>query len=96
MVKNMLEIAMNQINVPDLDKAIKWYTEKLGFEVSKEHYYPLKKLANTEFAESFEIMDIDEEKPLKFEGEQRDILVELIKNWTPYLLNYCDRSRIKE
>lgn len=36
----MLEIAMNQINVPDLEKAIKWYTEKLGFEVSKDHYYP--------------------------------------------------------
>jgi catechol 2,3-dioxygenase-like lactoylglutathione lyase family enzyme len=36
----MLEIAMNQINVPDLEKAIKWYTEKLGFELSKDHYYP--------------------------------------------------------
>ncbi|MGC9779170.1 MAG: VOC family protein [Candidatus Heimdallarchaeota archaeon] len=36
----MLEIAINQINVPDLDKAIEWYTEKLGFKVSKEHYYP--------------------------------------------------------
>ena len=36
----MLEIAMNQINVPDLEKAIEWYTKKLGFEVSKEHYYP--------------------------------------------------------
>jgi len=31
---------MNQINVPDLEKAIEWYTKKLGFEVSKEHYYP--------------------------------------------------------
>ncbi len=36
----MLEIAMNQINVPDLDKALEWYTKKLGFELSKEHYYP--------------------------------------------------------
>ncbi|MCG3253803.1 MAG: VOC family protein [Candidatus Heimdallarchaeota archaeon] len=36
----MLEIAMNQINVPDLEKAIEWYTKKLGFEVSKDHYYP--------------------------------------------------------
>ncbi|MHA2232630.1 MAG: VOC family protein [Candidatus Hodarchaeales archaeon] len=36
----MLEIAMNQINVANLDEAIKWYTETLGFEVSKEHYYP--------------------------------------------------------
>jgi catechol 2,3-dioxygenase-like lactoylglutathione lyase family enzyme len=36
----MLEITMNQINVPDLEKAIEWYTKKLGFEVSKEHYYP--------------------------------------------------------
>ena len=36
----MLEIAMNQINVPDLDKAIEWYTKKLGFKLSKEHYYP--------------------------------------------------------
>jgi catechol 2,3-dioxygenase-like lactoylglutathione lyase family enzyme len=39
-VRIMLEIAMNQINVTDLDKAIEWYTEKLGFEVSKDHYYP--------------------------------------------------------
>ena len=31
---------MNQINVTDLNEAIKWYTEILGFEVSKEHYYP--------------------------------------------------------
>ncbi len=31
---------MNQINVPDLEKAIEWYTKKLGFELSKEHYYP--------------------------------------------------------
>lgn len=36
----MLEIAMNQINVTNLDEAIKWYTEALGFKVSKEHYYP--------------------------------------------------------
>ncbi|MFQ5981131.1 MAG: VOC family protein [Candidatus Heimdallarchaeota archaeon] len=35
----MLEIAMNQINVTNLDEAIKWYTEILGFKVSKEHYY---------------------------------------------------------
>jgi catechol 2,3-dioxygenase-like lactoylglutathione lyase family enzyme len=39
-VRKLLEIAMNQINVPDLEQAIKWYTEKLGFEVSKNHYYP--------------------------------------------------------
>jgi catechol 2,3-dioxygenase-like lactoylglutathione lyase family enzyme len=37
---NLLEITMNQINVLDLNKAIEWYTKKLGFEVSKEHYYP--------------------------------------------------------
>lgn len=36
----LLEIAMNQINVTDLNEAIKWYTEVLGFEVSKDHYYP--------------------------------------------------------
>lgn len=36
----MLEIAMNQINVSDLEEAITWYTEILGFEVSKDHYYP--------------------------------------------------------
>ncbi len=36
----MLEIAMNQINVTNLEEAIKWYTETLGFEVSKEHFYP--------------------------------------------------------
>lgn len=36
----MLEIAMNQINVTNLEEAISWYTEVLGFELSKEHYYP--------------------------------------------------------
>ncbi|UCG01709.1 MAG: VOC family protein [Candidatus Heimdallarchaeota archaeon] len=36
----MLEIAMNQINVTNLEDAIAWYTDVLGFEVSKEHYYP--------------------------------------------------------
>ena len=36
----MLEIAMNQINVPNLEEAITWYTEILGLKVSKEHYYP--------------------------------------------------------
>ncbi|MFX1506251.1 MAG: VOC family protein [Promethearchaeota archaeon] len=36
----MLEIAMNQINVTNLEEAIAWYTEVLGFELSKEHYYP--------------------------------------------------------
>ncbi|MFX0172179.1 MAG: VOC family protein [Candidatus Hodarchaeota archaeon] len=36
----MLEIAMNQINVTNLEEAIKWYTEILGFKLSKKHYYP--------------------------------------------------------
>ena len=36
----MLEIAMNQINVTNLEEAIAWYTEVLGFKLSKEHYYP--------------------------------------------------------
>ena len=36
----MLEIAMNQINVTNLEEAIAWYTEVLGFELSKDHYYP--------------------------------------------------------
>ncbi|MFX0049785.1 MAG: VOC family protein [Candidatus Hodarchaeota archaeon] len=36
----MLEIAMNQINVTNLEEAITWYTEILGFELSKKHYYP--------------------------------------------------------
>lgn len=31
---------MNQINVTNLEEAINWYTEKLGFKLSKEHYYP--------------------------------------------------------
>ena len=35
-----MKVGMVQINVPDLDKAIEWYTEKLGFEVSKQHHYP--------------------------------------------------------
>ncbi|MFX0185550.1 MAG: VOC family protein [Candidatus Hodarchaeota archaeon] len=36
----MLEIAMNQINVTNLEEAITWYTEILGFKLSKKHYYP--------------------------------------------------------
>ncbi|MBN1328243.1 MAG: VOC family protein [Candidatus Heimdallarchaeota archaeon] len=36
----MLEIAMNQIGVTDLEEAITWYTEKLGFVVSEDNYYP--------------------------------------------------------
>jgi len=35
-----MKVGMVQINVPDLDKAIEWYTEILGFEISKDHYYP--------------------------------------------------------
>lgn len=35
----MLEIAMNQINVTDIDKAIEWYTTKLGFMLSTEHNF---------------------------------------------------------
>lgn len=31
---------MNQINVTNLEEAIAWYTEVLGFKLSKEHYYP--------------------------------------------------------
>jgi lactoylglutathione lyase len=38
----MLKVAIVQINVSDLDKAIAWYREALGFEVAKEHYhYPV-------------------------------------------------------
>lgn len=37
-----MNITMIQINVTDLDKAIKWYKKALGFELSKEHYhYPV-------------------------------------------------------
>ena len=36
----MLEIALNQINVTDLEFAIEWYTEKLDFKLSKENYFP--------------------------------------------------------
>ncbi len=36
----MLEVAMNQINVTNLEEAITWYTEILGFQISKKHYYP--------------------------------------------------------
>jgi catechol 2,3-dioxygenase-like lactoylglutathione lyase family enzyme len=31
---------MNQINVTNLEEAITWYTEILGFKLSKKHYYP--------------------------------------------------------
>ncbi|MHA1127183.1 MAG: VOC family protein [Candidatus Heimdallarchaeota archaeon] len=36
----MLQIALNQINVTDLDLAIKWYIEKLDFKLSKDNYFP--------------------------------------------------------
>jgi len=35
----MPNIALIQISVSDLDLAIKWYQEVLGFELSKEHYH---------------------------------------------------------
>jgi catechol 2,3-dioxygenase-like lactoylglutathione lyase family enzyme len=35
-----MKVGMVQINVPDLDKAVEWYTKKLDFEISKEHYHP--------------------------------------------------------
>ena len=38
----MLKVAMVQINVSDMDQAIAWYQDTLGFEVAKEHYhYPV-------------------------------------------------------
>ena len=38
----MPKVCIIQINVSDMDKAIDWYSETLGFEVSKEHYhYPV-------------------------------------------------------
>ncbi|NHJ05084.1 MAG: VOC family protein [Candidatus Heimdallarchaeota archaeon] len=36
----VLQIAMNQINVTNLEEAIKWYTDTLGFELSEENYFP--------------------------------------------------------
>jgi len=33
---------MNQINVTDMDQAIAWYTEMLGFSVSEDNYFPPK------------------------------------------------------
>lgn len=35
----MLRIALVQINVSDLDEAIAWYRDVLGFRVAKEHYH---------------------------------------------------------
>jgi lactoylglutathione lyase len=35
----MLKVALVQINVTDLDAAIAWYRDVLGFEVAKEHYH---------------------------------------------------------
>ena len=35
----MLKVALVQINVSDLDEAIAWYREVLGFTVAKEHYH---------------------------------------------------------
>lgn len=38
----MPKVGIIQISVSDLDKAIDWYRNVLGFEVSKEHYhYPV-------------------------------------------------------
>ena len=35
----MLKVCYIQINVTDMDKAIDWYCNTLGFELSKKHYY---------------------------------------------------------
>ncbi len=35
----MLQVYLIQINVTDMDKAIDWYTNVLGFKLSKQHYY---------------------------------------------------------
>jgi lactoylglutathione lyase len=35
----MPKVCIIQIGVSDMDKAIDWYSNILGFEVSKEHYY---------------------------------------------------------
>jgi len=35
----MLKVALVQINVSDLDEAIAWYRDVLGFVVAKEHYH---------------------------------------------------------
>jgi len=38
----MARVYLVQINVTDMDKAIDWYTNVLGFELSKQHnYYPI-------------------------------------------------------
>lgn len=38
----MLKVGIVQINVSDMDDAIAWYRDVLGFEVSKEHdHYPV-------------------------------------------------------
>ncbi len=38
----MPKVCIIQIGVSDLDKAIDWYSNTLGFEISKEHYhYPV-------------------------------------------------------
>jgi lactoylglutathione lyase len=38
----MPKVCMIQIGVSDLDKAVDWYSNTLGFEISKEHYhYPV-------------------------------------------------------
>lgn len=40
--REMPKVCMIQINVSDMDQAIEWYCNILGFEVSKEHnYYPV-------------------------------------------------------
>ena len=35
----MPKVHLIQINVTDLDEAIRWYGDVLGFELSKEHYH---------------------------------------------------------
>lgn len=35
----MLRVALVQINVSDLDQAIAWYQDALGFTVAEEHYH---------------------------------------------------------
>jgi catechol 2,3-dioxygenase-like lactoylglutathione lyase family enzyme len=40
--RKMPKVCMIQIGVSDMDQAIEWYCNRLGFEISKEHnYYPV-------------------------------------------------------
>jgi catechol 2,3-dioxygenase-like lactoylglutathione lyase family enzyme len=72
----MLEIAMNQINVTDLEEAITWYTEILGFELSKEHYYPPRAVDLVQKGKiRLLLYQVEESRKINYPNEVQSIII---------------------